>query len=225
MNPHPSSRLLRFLRLKWRSSYAAIIGITTSQIENHVCFSALLNFLTCLTQVGIATGVANSALIHPFNAVKYRFSLPPYQPSLASLLCHSSCSSFSCSMWGKDDATTVGTMRHMWRMGGLKPFFAAYRVTAVREGLPHPPFTLPRIAYHRSCSLHFHAHPVSSSADVPASGFWQHLRELAHAPPVRSSALSSTSFKPIILRCVTSCAAGRCILETQAQPSAAVPPS
>ncbi len=37
-------------------------------------------------------------------------------------------------MWGKDDASMVGTMRHMWRMGGLKPFFAAYRVTGVREG-------------------------------------------------------------------------------------------
>jgi len=26
-------------------------------------------------------------------------------------------------------------MRHMWRMGGLKPFYTAYRVTAVREGV------------------------------------------------------------------------------------------
>ena len=26
-------------------------------------------------------------------------------------------------------------MRHMWRMGGFKPFYTAYRVTAVREGV------------------------------------------------------------------------------------------
>jgi hypothetical protein len=41
-------------------------------------------------------------------------------------------------MWGKDDATMVGTMRHMWRMGRLKPFFAAYRVAGVREGVTLP---------------------------------------------------------------------------------------
>ncbi len=29
----------------------------------------------------------------------------------------------------------AGTLRHMWNKGGLKPFFTAYRVTAVREGL------------------------------------------------------------------------------------------
>jgi hypothetical protein len=29
-------------------------------------------------------------------------------------------------------------MRHMWSKGGIKPFFAAYRVTAVREGAPTP---------------------------------------------------------------------------------------
>ena len=38
-------------------------------------------------------------------------------------------------MWGRDDATMGGTMRHMWRMGGFKPFYTAYRVTAVREGV------------------------------------------------------------------------------------------
>lgn len=58
--------------------------------------------------VGIATGVLNGALLHPFSAIKY-------------------------SMWAKDDATMAGTMRHMWNRGGFKPFFAAYRVTAVRE--------------------------------------------------------------------------------------------
>jgi hypothetical protein len=41
-------------------------------------------------------------------------------------------------MWAKDDATMAGTMRHMWNKGGFKPFFAAYRVTAVREGLMRP---------------------------------------------------------------------------------------
>jgi hypothetical protein len=50
-------------------------------------------------------------------------------------------------MWGKDDATSVGTTRHMWRKGGLKPFFAAYRVTAVREGVPHHPFSPACIAH------------------------------------------------------------------------------
>jgi hypothetical protein len=44
----------------------------------------------------------------------------------------------ACSMWGKDDATMAGTMRHMWSKGGIKPFFAAYRVTAVREGALTP---------------------------------------------------------------------------------------
>jgi hypothetical protein len=193
--PPPPSLLFRFLRLKRRSSYAAIIGIATSRIEYHVRFSALLTFLTCFAQVGIATGVANGALIHPFNAVKYRFSLPPYQPSFAPLLCHSSRSSFSCSMWGKDDATTVGTMRHMWRMGGLKPFFTAYRITAVREGVPHPPFSIPRISCHRNCSLRILSHPALMCSPAAFGSIYESSRMLLRCvPPLSLPPLSRQLF-------------------------------
>jgi hypothetical protein len=52
------------------------------------------------------------------------------------------------SMWGTNDATMAGTMRHMWSKGGFKPFFAAYRVTAVREGATSPFFfILPSIFF------------------------------------------------------------------------------
>jgi hypothetical protein len=84
----------------------------------------------------------------------------------------------------------IGTMRHMWRMGGFKPFFAAYRVTAVREGAPpHRPPT-PQSSLHcigTKCSLLHPAHRLLCEADLLESGIWLHLRKLAHAPPVPAS--------------------------------------
>jgi hypothetical protein len=79
-------------------------------------------------------------------------------------------------MWGKDDATMVGTMRHMWRMGGLKPFFAAYRVAGVREG--------------SAASLLLLLLMRRSAVNSTISRFRQHLRKLAPVLPVRSSAPS-----------------------------------
>ncbi len=48
-----------------------------------------------------------------------------------------------------------GTMRHMWNKGGLKPFFTAFRVTAVREGLK------------RLQLLSIHIYSLLFSADPP----------------------------------------------------------